>query len=40
MQNSETSLINHKPDNAFSMIFWRKIKEDMRMDVLVEKKPK
>lgn len=40
MQYSETSLIEHKSSCAFSEIFWRKIKEDMRMDVLVEKAPK
>ena len=38
--SNASSLIEHKQDNTFSEIFWRRIREELRMEILVERKPK
>lgn len=40
MISSESSVIEHKNVFTFAETFWRKIKEEMRMETLREKKPK
>ena len=40
MQSPDSSVFEVKSENSFSEIFWRKIREEMRMEALIEKRPK
>jgi hypothetical protein len=39
MNSSSVSISSQEREVSFSEVFWRKIREEMRMEILVEKKP-